>query len=127
MLQPSPLIAVLDDEPQMGKALGRLLRTHGFEVMAFTDGRGLLEFCASRMPDCLLLDLHMPFMSGFDLLERFAAHRVRFPVIVITGHDQPGNEARVRALGATDYLLKPLNESELMAVIERVMRFAHRT
>ncbi|MEZ5276114.1 MAG: response regulator [Opitutaceae bacterium] len=121
VFQTSPLIAILDDEPQMGKALSRLLRTHGLEVTAFTDGRSLLEFCASRLPDCLLLDLHMPIMSGFDLLECLAGQRMPFPVIVITGHDQPGNEARVRALGAMDYLLKPLNEPELMAVIERVI------
>ena len=119
-----PFIAVLDDEPQMGKALGRLLKTHGFEVVCFTQGAELFAACASRLPDCLLLDVHMPEISGFDVLERFAAKRVSVPVVVITGHDQPGNAARVRALGAAEYLLKPLDETQLLAAIGKVMNTA---
>ena len=112
-----PLIAVLDDEPQFCKAIGRLLKTHGFEVQMFTLGEELLAACASRLPDCLLLDLHMPGINGFEVLERLAAQHVPMPVVVITGHDQPGNAERLRALGAVDYLLKPLNESQLLAAI----------
>ncbi len=119
-----PFIAVLDDEPQMGKALGRLLKTHGFEVLCFTQGAELFAACASRLPDCLLLDVHMPEISGFDVLERFTAQRVSVPVVVITGHDQPGNAARVRALGAAEYLLKPLDEAQLLAAIGKVMNAA---
>jgi FixJ family two-component response regulator len=110
-----PLVSVLDDEPQFGKALARLLKTHGFEVMTFTHVEKFLEACASRMPNCLLLDLHMPALSGFDILEWIAARQV--PVLVITGHDQPGNAERVRALGAAAYFLKPVNESELLTAI----------
>ena len=109
------LIAVLDDEPQFGKALARLLKTHGFEVVTFTRGEEFLEACASRLPDCVLLDLHMPGLSGFEILERIAARHV--PVLVITGHDQPGNAQRVLALGGLNYFLKPVNESQLLAAI----------
>ena len=122
MTRPRPFIAVLDDEPQMCKALCRLLKTHGFEVAAFALGEDLLAACASRLPDCLLLDLHMPGITGFGILERFAAQRVQVPVVVITGHDKPGNAERVRALGAVDYLLKPVDESQLMAAIDNVIK-----
>ena len=115
MDQTQPLIAVLDDEPQFCKALARLFKTHGFEVVTFARGEEFLEACASRLPNCLLLDLHMPDLSGFEVLERIAARPV--PVLVITGHDQPGNAQRVRALGALDYFLKPVNESQLLAAI----------
>jgi FixJ family two-component response regulator len=115
MDQTRPLICVLDDEPQFGKALARLLKTHGFEVVTFTRGKEFLEARASRLPNCLLLDLHMPDLNGFEVLERIAARHV--PVLVITGHDQPGNVQRVRALGALDYFLKPVNESQLLAAI----------
>ena len=54
MIQTRPLIAVLDDEPQMCKALGRLLKTYGFEVVTFALGAELLAACASRLPNCLL-------------------------------------------------------------------------
>jgi len=108
------LISVLDDEPQFCKALARLLKTHGFEVVTFTRGEDLLAACTSRLPDCLLLDLHMPGLNGFEVLERIAG---RVPVLVITGHDQPGNAERVRALGASGYFLKPVNELQLLAAI----------
>ena len=110
-----PLIAVLDDEPKLCKALARLLKTHGFEVVTFTRGEEFLEACASRLPNCLLLDLHMPGLNGFEVLERIAKRHV--PALVITGHDQPGNAQRVRALGALDYFLKPVNELQLLAAI----------
>jgi len=110
-----PLVSVLDDEPQFCKALSRLLTTHGFEVVTFTHVEKFLEACVSRLPNCLLLDLHMPALSGFDILEWIAARQV--PVLVITGHDQPGNAERVRALGAAAYFLKPVNESQLLAAI----------
>jgi FixJ family two-component response regulator len=110
-----PLISVLDDEPQYCKALARLLKTHGFEVVTFTHGEEFLEACAARLPNCLLLDLHMPGLNGFEVLERIAVRHVA--VLVITGHDQPGNAERVRALGGLDYFLKPVNELQLLGAI----------
>lgn len=115
MEQTRPLIAVLDDEPQFCKALARLLKTHGFDVLTFTRGEEFLAAWPSRVPNCLLLDLHMPGLSGFEVLERIGGRRV--PVLVITGHDQPGNAQRVRALGGLDYFLKPVNERQLVVAI----------
>jgi FixJ family two-component response regulator len=117
-----PLIAVLDDEPRMCHALARLLKIHGFGVVTFTLSEDLLAACAARWPDCLLLDLHMPGINGFDVLERFASQHIPVPVIVITGHDQLGNSQRVRNLGAVCYLLKPLDESRLLAAIYATLR-----
>jgi FixJ family two-component response regulator len=121
MNQHRPLIAVLDDEPRMCKALARLLKTHDFEVVTFTQGLEMLAACASRLPDCLLLDLHMPEINGFEVLERLAQLHLKVPVLVITGHDQPGNAVRVRALGASEYLLKPVNDQSVLAAINRVI------
>ena len=122
MNQPRPLIAVLDDEPKMCKALSRLLHTRGFEVVTFALAEELLALCALRLPDCLVLDLHLPGISGFEVLERLTAQRSSLPVIVITGHDQPGNAQRVRELGAADYLLKPVNELTLVAALAKAMQ-----
>lgn len=114
-----PLLAVLDDEPKFCRALARLLKTHGFEVVAFSSGEELLAACALRMPECLLLDLHMPGLNGFEVLERIS--RWALPTLVITGHDQPGNAERVRALGALDYFLKPVNETQLLAAVRATL------
>ena len=90
-----PLIAVLDDEPQFCKALGRLLKTHGLEVSAFACGQDLLAACALRQPNCLLLDLHMPDMNGFQVLERL--RQLRMPVPVITLRRRPAGQCRTAA------------------------------
>ena len=114
-----PPIYVLDDEAMFCRALARLLNSHDLEVVTFTSGEELLTACAVRPPSCLLLDLHMPGVSGFEILERIDVKRV--PVLVITGHDQPGNAERVRALGGLDYFLKPVNESQLLAATRKAL------
>jgi FixJ family two-component response regulator len=112
-----PVLAVLDDEPEMRKALRRLLSGRGFEVAEYAVGRDLIAGLGSRPWDCLLLDLHMTEVSGFDVLEAFRAQGVRVPVVVITAHDEPGTAARVQALGACSYLKKPVDGEVLVAAI----------
>jgi FixJ family two-component response regulator len=114
-----PLIAVLDDEPRFCGALARLIKTYGFDVVTFTEGNEFLAACVSRPPDCLLMDLHMPGLNGFEVLESVAVRHL--PVVVITGHDQPGSAERVRALGARDYILKPVNETQLLDAIHAAL------
>ena len=114
-------VAVLDDEAKFRQAQSRLLKTHGFKVETFETGNDLLAALAREPFACVLLDLHMPGMTGFDVLAELATREPRTPVIVITGHDEPGNALRVRTLGATEYLLKPVDESRLLAAIGRVL------
>jgi DNA-binding NarL/FixJ family response regulator len=68
--------------------------------------------------DCLLLDLHMAEVSGFDVLEAFRSRHIHVPVIVITAHDEPGTAERVGSLGAAAYLKKPVDRDTLLAAIE---------
>ena len=90
------IIAVLDDEAKMRLALARLLRTHGYEVAPFESGDDFLKVVQSNRPDCMLLDLHMPRTTGFDVLESMSSMHVAVPIIVITGHDEPGDDRRSR-------------------------------
>jgi FixJ family two-component response regulator len=115
----SPVIAVVDDEAKMRTALGRLLRTHGYAVALFQDGASLLAALAQQPFGCVLLDLHMPGLNGFSVLQALGALPRRPPVIVITGQDEPGNEARVTALGACAYLTKPVDEVPLLDALAR--------
>jgi len=81
----------------MRKALSRLLKTHGYLVETFGTGEELLSACTLRRYHCLVVDLHLPGVNGFEVLNRFYTDRFPGPVIVITGHDEPGTAARVRA------------------------------
>jgi DNA-binding response OmpR family regulator len=112
------VVAVLDDEPEMRKALRRLLTCRGFRVEEYACGEDLLAALDAHPLEYLLLDLHMPGVNGFDVLEAFRSRQIPVPVIVITAHDEAGTKERVRALGAAAYLKKPVDRDALLAAIE---------
>jgi FixJ family two-component response regulator len=117
-------VAVLDDEPEMRKALRRLLTGRGFQVDEYGHGNDLLSAITSRHTDCVLLDLHMAQVSGFDVLEALQFRRILTPVIVITAHDEPGTRDQVRSLGAFDYLKKPVDRDALLSAITAALAYA---
>jgi FixJ family two-component response regulator len=118
MPKATPVIAVLDDEPEMRKALRRLLTCRGFCVVEYACGEDLLANLDSRPLDYLLLDLHMPGINGFGVLEAFHSRQIPVRIIVITAHDEPGTAERVHALGASAYLKKPVDRAALLSAIE---------
>ena len=113
----APVVAVLDDEPEMRKALRRLLAGRGFLVEEYQGGKELLSALSTHPMDVLLLDLHMPGIDGFDVLEGIRSRQVKVRIIVITAHDEPGTEERVRALGACAYFKKPVEREALFSAI----------
>jgi FixJ family two-component response regulator len=115
------LIAVVDDEAQVRKGLERLMRGAGFEVETFPTGLAFLDTLADRVPDCLVLDLHMPGMTGFDIQDWLQASGARLPVIVITGHDSAEASEHAMSAGAFAYLRKPVDGTELLDVISRAV------
>lgn len=98
-----------------------MLGSHGFEVVPFEQAAALFEAVARQRFDCLLLDLHMPEMTGFDVLAALAGSGPDLPVIVITGKDSPDSRQRVQALGAAGYLEKPIDERALLEAIRSAM------
>lgn len=108
----------MDDEEPIRKALSRLIRSAGMEVKTFPSGAELLEFLLTRRPDCIVLDLHMPVVNGFEVQIRMAESGMRVPVIIITGHDS--DETRDRALCGMPvaYLRKPVDDQVLLDAIE---------
>ena len=117
MSKSTPLIAVVDDEASVRMALQRLIRSAGLHVKTFSSGTELLEFLITGQPDCIVLDLHLPGMNGFEIQTRLARTGMRVPVIVITGHDTPESSARALTGGAAAYLLKPVDECVLLGAI----------
>ncbi len=101
----------------MRKALRRLLTCRGFHVEEYEHGKALFAALDLHPPDYLLLDLHMPGINGFDVLETLHSREATVPVIVITAHDEPGTAERVLGLGAAAYLKKPVDREALFAAI----------
>jgi len=113
-----PLIAVVDDEESIRKALTRLLRSAGLDVEAFPSGVEFLQAIVTRRPDCVVLDLHMPFMNGFAVQARLAECSLPVPVVIITGHDSTESRNRALAGRPAAYLRKPVNDQALLDAIE---------
>jgi len=121
MSQDVPLLAVVDDDADVRVALTRLVSSAGFAVETFASGAEFLRSIEDHAPDCLVLDLHMPDMSGFDVQAALMRGRATVPVIVITGHDTPESRARAVQLGAKCYLCKPVNDDVLLEAIGRAI------
>jgi len=117
MVRATPLVAVVDDEESVRRALGRLLRSARFEAETFPSADQFLETLSDHRPDCVVLDLHMPKIDGFQVQSWLARANIRIPVIVITGQDTPESEARVMGAGAVAYLRKPVDAEALLAAI----------
>ncbi|MBV9112779.1 MAG: response regulator [Hyphomicrobiales bacterium] len=122
MAQAQPLIAVIDDEETVCRALKRLLIASTLDVMTFSSGELFLQSLAASRPDCVVLDLHMPGMSGLDVLKWMSSTRPCIPAIVITGRDEEASRASCLAAGALAYLPKPLDHSKLLQAIDEALR-----
>jgi FixJ family two-component response regulator len=121
MLKTGKVIAVLDDEPEFRKAMNRLLTVRGFRVIEFERGEDLLSTVESDLPNCLLLDLHLPGLNGYGVLEALRFRQIRLPAIVISAHDEPGTSEHVCALGAFAFLKKPVDRDTLLDCMSEAM------
>ena len=117
MSTPRLLIAVVDDEEAVRTALRRLLRSASLDVETFSSGAEFLESVKEHQPDCVVLDLHMPQVSGFAVQTRLAESGIRLPTVVITGYDAEVTRERALAGGAAAYLRKPVDGQALLDAI----------
>jgi FixJ family two-component response regulator len=117
MSKGAPLIAIVDDDASVCRAMKRLVRSLGMNAETFASGQEFvdcLEAMPSFHPDCAILDVQMPGMSGLELQEWLAHSQRPFPVLFITAHDEVGVRERALAMGAVAFLRKPFND-ELFA------------
>ncbi|HET7843325.1 MAG TPA: response regulator [Xanthomonadales bacterium] len=113
------LVAVVDDEPDVRRALRRLFVSVGIRVEEYGTGTSFLASLDARAPDCVVLDLHMPEVSGYDVQAALAQRQLPPPVVVITGHDTPTARARAISAGAAAYLCKPVDDEALLGAVMR--------
>jgi FixJ family two-component response regulator len=123
--KPRPLIAVVDDEESIRKALTRLLQSAGLNVETFPSGITFLASIETRRPDCVILDLHMPGMNGFEVQARLAETVVPVPVVIITGQDSAETHDRALAGRPIAYLRKPVDDLTLLDAIK--LALVHKT
>lgn len=122
----NPVIAILDDEPQLRRALQRLLVAHGFAVVTFERGEDLLTALAAQPMDCLVLDLYMPGTDGYRVLQSIAERQLATPVILITGHGEATTASQALEMGAVACLHKPVDAAELLGAINEAIGFQPR-
>jgi len=120
-------IAIIDDDKAVRTALQRLLRCAHHKAEAYGSGREFLKDLDRHTPDCLVLDVQMPDMSGLQVQQHLSAIGASVPVVMITVHDEAGAQEACLAAGASSYLRKPLDRSVLLEAIERaISSFAER-
>lgn len=121
MKSSAPLIAIVDDEPSVRKALGRLIRSTGFEAIGYASGTEFLASLPARCPDCVVLDIHMPGMTGFEVQAQLQTHHSALPLIFITAYDDPDGERRSRETGTVPLLRKPFTDEQLLSAIQAAL------
>jgi FixJ family two-component response regulator len=117
-----PLLAVVDDEESVRRALARMLSASQFEVDVFASGQEFLDSLRTRLPDCVILDYQMPGLTGRDVHRQLTVAKIPLPVIVVTAHDQPALREQCLADGAVAYLAKPLQRERLVSLINDAIR-----
>lgn len=126
MAESGASISVADDDEAVRESLAALLEAHGFQARAYASGRALLDGQASKPADCILLDCHMPQVSGLDALAMLRAGGDSTPVVLMTGVPDSGLQAKARALGAFRVLYKPLTQAELLVALHGALATARR-
>lgn len=116
-----PVIAIVDDDPSVCRSLHRLVESAGYKGQSFTSAEAFLHSLSGSRPACLVLDVYLDGMNGFDLHERLAAAGAGTPIIFITAHDDAATRARIERSGAAGHLCKPFDDAALLDLIRRLV------
>src|SRR5215813_12897346 len=109
-----PFVYIVDDDDAVRDSLALLLEAAGYRVRAFAAGRDFLEAAPTLAPGCLIADIRMPGMDGFELQKELTARRLNLPTIIITGHGDVPMAVRAMKAGAIDFVEKPFEEATIL-------------
>ena len=119
------MIAIVDDDESVCRAIKRLVRSLGMEADTFASGQefiDLIEATPSHQIDCVVLDVQMPGVNGLRVQERLAKSGRRFPIIFITAHDDAVVREQALAAGALGFLRKPFNDELLIKILSTALK-----
>src|SRR5258708_10527310 len=115
--EPVPQVYVVDDDVSVREALSSLIRSAGLSVRTFASASELLGRLEQEQPGCLVLDIQLPDISGFELQHRLATDDIQIPIIFLTGHGDLPMSVRAIKAGAVEFLTKPFDDEYLLEAI----------
>ncbi len=115
----NPVVYLVDDDPEVLKALKRLLTSEGFQVLSSASTQDFLTAYDSALPGCIVLDIAMPGMSGLELQALLHDRGIGCPIIFLTGHGDIPSSVRAMKAGAMDFLTKPVDAATLLEAVQR--------
>jgi FixJ family two-component response regulator len=111
---------VIDDDASVRTALGRLIRSAGYEVSIFESAESFLQSGLPK-PDCLVLDARMPDMSGLQLQQYLIAHCQQVRTVFVSAHDDPATRSAALTAGAIAFLAKPVEDTVILGAIKQAI------
>jgi len=121
------IVAIVDDDHSVQRGLRRLIRSAGWKATTFASAQEFLARSRTESPNCVLLDLQMPGLSGLDLQKRMAEVGMENPIVFLTGHGDIPASVRAMKAGAVQFLTKPVDEEALLQAIEEAVERDRRT
>jgi len=119
--EPEAVIAIVDDDPSVRRGLQRLIRSAGWKAETFASAQEFLARSRAESPNCVLLDLQLPGLSGLDIQKRMAEVGLEIPIVFLTGHGNIPASVQAMKAGAVQFLTKPADEQELLQAIEEAV------
>lgn len=116
------MILIVDDEAGVRELLGDALRIAGFETTTASDGMSALTSIRNKKPDLLIIDINMPLMDGFELVERLRSTGDNTPALMLSARADRADVTRGLTLGADDYVTKPFGLEELLLRVKAILR-----
>ena len=122
-----PIVFVVDDDVSVREALELLIRCEGWEPQTFASAPEFLARPRALVPNCLVLDISLPGLSGLDLQKQVAVERSEMPIIFITGHGDVPKTVQAMKAGAVEFLTKPFSDDVLLSAIRQAVERSETT
>jgi FixJ family two-component response regulator len=121
MLQVPPIVFVVDDDVSVRESLELLIRCEGWQPETFASAQAFLDYPRVHIPNCLVLDVSLPGLTGLDLQRLIAGERTDMPIIFITGHGDVPMTVQAMKAGAVEFLTKPFSDDVLLQAIRQAL------
>jgi FixJ family two-component response regulator len=121
MIEKDPLVFIIDDDASVRRSVERLFKSVGLKVEIFASAQEFLNRERPDGPSCIVLDVRMPGLSGFDLQDTLAAVNFRVPIIFLTGHGNIPLSVRAMKAGAIDFIEKPFDDQVLLEAVQKAL------